>query len=44
MHGTFNAIKGPLLSLLMLSVIVALVRQRPGRLVPARVRKRLPPA
>jgi hypothetical protein len=44
MHGIFNAMKGPLLSLLILSVIVALVRQHPGRLVPVRVRKRLPSA
>jgi hypothetical protein len=43
MHGTFNAMKGPLLSFLMLSIVVSLVRHPPGRLL-ARARKSLPPA
>ena len=44
MHGTFNAMKGPLLSFLMLSIVVSLVRHPPGRLLAARARKALPPA
>ena len=43
-HGTFNAMKGPLLLILMLSVVVSLARHRPGRLSAARTRKAPPPA
>lgn len=44
MHGTFNVMKGPLLLVLLLSIVVSLVRHPPGRLLAARARKPLPPA
>jgi hypothetical protein len=43
-HGTFNAMKGPLLSLLMLSIVVSLARRPPGRLLASRARKAPPSA
>ena len=42
-HGAFNAMKGPLLSLLLLSILISLARQPPGRLFAARARKPPPP-
>ena len=39
-NGAFALIRGPLLAVLMASVVVSLVRQRPRQL--ARVRKQLP--
>jgi hypothetical protein len=43
-QGTFNAMKGPLLLILLLSIVVSLVRHPPSRLFAARARKTLPPA
>jgi hypothetical protein len=43
MHGTFNAMKGPLLCILMLSIVVSLVRSPPGRLFAASAPEVLPP-
>ena len=38
-NGAFALIRGPLLLLLMASIVIALVRQRPVSLAPVRVRK-----
>jgi len=43
MHGTFNAMKGPLLCILMLSIVFSLVRSPPGRLFAASAPEVLPP-
>ncbi len=32
MNGTFNVMKGPILSLLMVSIVISLARRPPGRL------------
>jgi hypothetical protein len=43
-NGAFAAMKGPLLFILLISIVVSLVRRPPGRLAPVRVRnpRRLP--
>lgn len=43
-NGAFALIRGPLIFLLMASVVISLVRQSPARLARVRVRKQLPPA
>lgn len=43
-NGAFALIKGPLIFLIMASVVISLVRQSRARLVRGRVRKQLPPA
>jgi hypothetical protein len=44
-NGAFALIRGPLLLVLMASIVVSLVRHRPAELAPARARKSLrPPA
>ena len=43
-NGAFALIRGPLIFLLMTSVVIALVRQSPARLARVRVCKQLPPA
>ena len=45
-NGAFALIRGPLLVVLMASMVVSLARHRPAELAPARVRRPrpLPPA
>ena len=43
-NGAFALIRGPLMLVLMTSIVVSLARRSPARLVPARVRRPLPPA
>lgn len=42
-NGTFALIRGPLLLVLMASIVVSLARHRPAELSPARVRRPLRP-
>ncbi|HZQ13013.1 MAG TPA: hypothetical protein VFB31_09420 [Pseudolabrys sp.] len=42
-NGLFTAIKGPLLVVLMASIVISLIRQRPRRIAPAHARKPAPP-
>ncbi|HZT26787.1 MAG TPA: hypothetical protein VFA57_13895 [Pseudolabrys sp.] len=43
MNGTFNLVKGPVLSILMLSIVVSLVRHPPSRLSEPHRRALRPP-
>ena len=44
LNGAFALIRGPLMLVLMASIVVSLVRRPSARLAPARIRRPLPPA
>jgi hypothetical protein len=43
-NGAFSLVRGPLIFLLMASIVVSLVRNSPARLARAHAHKALPPA
>jgi hypothetical protein len=42
-NGAFALIRGPLMLVLMASIVVSLARHRSAELAPARIRRPLPP-